>query len=290
MANIVGDKSTGKTLLAIEAAANFAKKYPGHPIWYREIEAAFDRDYAGQLGLPLHAVDFGPPEGFFTVEDVFEDMNRQIAAKPAAGLYIVDSWDALSDRAELENPIDKGSFGAAKAKKASELFRRLNQHMSDANITIMIISQLRDKIGVTFGERHSRSGGHALDFYASQVLWLAHLGQIKKTRRGVQRAIGVNIKARCKKNKVGLPFREAEFPIEFYFGVNDLEASVNWLKEVKGLGKAGLDEDKAKKLIASAEEYSAEEYREYCKNLRRVVRSLWNDIDEGFLPKRRKYA
>src|SRR3990167_1383032 len=95
--NIVGDKSTGKTLLAIEAAANFARQFPKGKIWYRESEAAFDEDYATQLGLPVKQVDFGD-DGlgtiWDTIEDIFEDLDKQLTRLKklnVPGLYIIDS-------------------------------------------------------------------------------------------------------------------------------------------------------------------------------------------------------
>src|ERR1019366_4415396 len=94
------------------------------------------------------------------------------------GLYILDSLDALSDRAELERKIDEPSFGAGKAKQMSQLFRRLIRKINKTDVAVIIISQIRDNIGVRFGDKTTRSGGHALDFYASQVLKLAHLKNI----------------------------------------------------------------------------------------------------------------
>src|SRR3990172_1731587 len=105
--NIVGDKSTGKTLLAIEAAANCAATFTKGRIWYREAEAAFDRNYAAALGMPLARVSFGDAR-LRTVEDLFEDLAgaiKSLGVKGPPGLYIVDSLDALSDRAELDRDM-----------------------------------------------------------------------------------------------------------------------------------------------------------------------------------------
>ena len=118
IANIVGDRSSGKTLLAIEACANFARQYSKGNIYYREAEAAFDVRYAETLGLPTDRVDFS--DSFHTVEDMFEDLTKVLESESKAGLYIVDSLDALSDRSELKRDMDKGSYGAEKAKQMSE--------------------------------------------------------------------------------------------------------------------------------------------------------------------------
>jgi RecA/RadA recombinase len=140
--------------------------------------------------------------------------------------------DALSDEAEMNRDIDKGSFGAAKAKKMSEMFRKITRKQEQANVLLFIVSQVRDNIDAMFDEKHKRSGGKALDFYASQVFWLAHTGILKRTINKVERPYGIELRAKIKKNKVGMPFRECDFTFEFGFGINDLLASVEWLKKV----------------------------------------------------------
>lgn len=180
IANIVGDSSTGKTLLAIEASANFVMVEPKAKIRYREAEEAFDNNYAAALGFPLEKVDFGDP--IETIEDFFEDLQKVAEAAKGPELYVVDSLDALSDRAEMDRNIDQGSYGSQKAKKLSELFRRSTSLISGKDITLMIISQVRDNIGaMPFQKKHVRSGGKALNFYSSQVAWLTQIKRIDRT-------------------------------------------------------------------------------------------------------------
>lgn len=288
--NIVGDKSTGKTLLAIEACVNFAKKYPQGPIWYTEAEAAFDPEYAEALGLPLDRISF--TENCSTVEDWFEhlmDILKKIPDDQEA-LYIIDSLDALSDRAELDREIDKGSMGAAKAKKLSELFRRLVKKIQHKQLTIIVVSQIRDKIGVMFGKKTTRSGGHALDFYASQVVYLAQIKRLKKTRKKVERATGVMIRASCDKNKIGLPYRSCDFPILFGYGIDDLSANLDWLEMVGQLELVGLTKaTKAAFIKNYFEKDLTPEVRKSVKRISKKVRRHWENIEVTFLPKRSKY-
>tara|TARA_R100001460_G_scaffold27881_6_gene55916 strand:+ start:1687 stop:2709 length:1023 start_codon:yes stop_codon:yes gene_type:complete len=286
VANIIGDKSTGKTLLAIEACANFALENPTGKIVYVEAEAAFDEDYAESLGLPLGRVEF--PDGIDTVEDVFEDLDKRMA-EDVRTLYIIDSFDALSDRDEAKRAIDQGSYGQSKQKKTSELFRRMIQRFKRSNVTLLIISQVRDAIGVAFGDKLKRSGGRALDFYATHALWLAHLGQIKKTSKGVQRTVGVRVKAQCKKNKVGPAFRSCEFPLLFGYGVEDLQAGLDWLVEVKRTDSIGMSLEDAKKLSSKVSKLTDEEYEQDRANVINAVKQVWMEIENGFKPRRRKY-
>lgn len=295
IANLVGDKSTGKTLLAIEACANFIRDYPEGKIYYREAEAAFDQAYAAALGMPVEDIDFGD-EDFFTVEDMYEDMVRVLEELEKKGnppaLYIVDSLDALSDRAEQARALDEGTYGANKPKQLSQMFRRLVQKIEKSRMCVIIISQVRDAIGVSFGDKHTRSGGRALDFYCSQIVWLNHMGMMKKTSGGVERVIGVSIRARCKKNKISLPQRECEFDIRFGYGVDDLAASLDWLVTVKKLDALGLeaaDKKAAGKFLNQVEKLPDDDYFAKLDEVGAAVTDVWQEIERRFLPERRKY-
>lgn len=290
VANIVGDKSTGKTLLAIEACANFIRKWPNGQIWYNEAEAAFDVEYAQALGLPKEHVSIR--NDCNTVEDFFEDLEHVLEnKKDVPGLYILDSLDALSDRAELGRKIDEGSYGAAKAKKMSELFRRVVRKIKTSNVLLIVISQVRDNIGVSFGEKHTRAGGRALDFYASQVLFLAQLGGVKRTIDKVIRAVGVKIRAKVKKNKVGLPGRECEFSIVFGYGVDDIAAGLTWLAEIGKLEEFdGMTEARLTRYLNKLDDMSVEELAAVRKEVDDLVVKHWYRIEKEFLPTRKKYS
>ncbi len=296
ISNIVGDKSTGKTGLAIEACANFYRTFPNGKIFYREAEAAWDDSYSQSLGMPLDKVDFGEDEegnelDFFTVEDLFEDLEKVLKALPddTPALYIIDSLDALSDRKELELEIDKDTMGARKAKLLSQLFRRLTKRLNKKRTHVMFISQIRDNINsFGFGRKTSRSGGHALDFYCSQVAYLTRVKTLKSAKKGVERATGIRIEAHLDKNKVGLPYREASFEIKFGWGIDDLGASLNWLKEIKRLDiVGGKDPGDVIKELNKLEDIP---FQSEVLRIQTATAELWREIENSFLPQKRKYT
>lgn len=290
--NIVGDFSTGKTLLAIEACANFARSLPEGQIVYLETEAAFDTGYAQSVGLPLARVSFPndperPDNRIDTVEKMIKDVNERLKSCKKPTLYVIDSMDAISDQAEKERDPEKGTYGAAKPKLLSEFFRTQNAAMADRDFTLFIVSQVRDAIGVTWGKKHRRSGGKALDFYASLVLWLAKIKTLSVTRKKVSRPIGVRIKAKTEKCKVGLPFRECEFPIYFQYGIEDVEAAFDWLEEV------GMTAEAKALGFASAEDVQAldvKAYRRARSAIGKLIRAKWAEIELRFQPTRSKYG
>ena len=282
VANIVGDKSTSKTGIATECLINFVKNYPEGRAAYRDAEAAFDQPYAEMMGLPLSKIDFGQP--LLTAEELHRDLEkfieRQIKAdKP--GIYIIDSLDALSDEAELERDIGKKTYGANKAATLSEMFRRITPRVEASKVLFLVVSQVRDNIGAMFGEKHKRSGGKALDFYASQIVWLAHLGQLKRTYKKIQRPYGIEVGFNVKKNKISFPFRKGEFEFHFGYGIEDLKTNANWLKK---LGRLAMEES-----LSDLDKLSNAEYAGFEKELKRQAIEAWNEIEEGFLPKRSKY-
>ncbi len=292
--NVVGDKSTAKTGTATEVMINFTQTYPEGAVAYREAEAAWDDDYAEAMGLPLKKIDFGDPEKpIETVEDFIRDFDNFLeeqTKRKKPGLYILDSLDAISDEDEMDRDPSKGSYGGAKAKKLSEFFRKLTRRQEKANVLLLIISQVRDNIGAMFGEKHKRSGGRALDFYASQIVWLAHIKLLKRTINKIERPYGIEIKAKVKKNKVGMPFREADFQFEFGYGINDLLASINWLEEVDRLADFNLKKSTLKDYVRDISLMPSKEYNAEQIAAAEAVRKVWAEVEETFVPKRSKYS
>jgi recombination protein RecA len=295
MINIIGDKSSGKTLLAMEAFANFHFAHPKGDKRYYEAESAWDADYIESMGVPVDAITL--IDDIETVEDWEDDFLgwlrdrvKEDVEHPA--LVCIDSWDAFSSKEEMEaKSASVGTYGGGKGKGASRAFRKACRLMTRARVTLIVVSQVRDNIGVTFGRKSKRAGGRALDFYASQIIWLAEKGKIFKVIGGVRRAIGIDVIAKIDKNKVGLPFRQCEMPVFFGYGVDDVAASVIYLREVK----ADLPKDRTLKEWDKVGKgtvhtgYTDEEVSDMRDALTPMVFDAYEKTEVQFLPTRSKY-
>jgi recombination protein RecA len=289
MANITGLKSTGKTQLAIEASANFIRRHPVGMVRYRETEDAFDEPYAAALGMPMERVERGQRR-IATVEDLFDDVSWCIdwgRRKKQAQLYILDSFDAVSDEDELKRKTVGSGYGAEKAKKMSELFRRANHGMSEADITFIIISQLRHSLA-PFGAKYTRSGGMAIDYYASQVVQLTQAKEVRRTVNKIERVTGIKVKCKVTKNKIGLPYREAEFEITLGWGIDDFWACMDWLAKTGGIDEA-LQEHKSDMALERWMKSDPEHRWQAMQRLKKLVIRRWTEIENSFLVKERKY-
>jgi len=283
--NVVGDRSTGKTGLAIEACANFACLYGAEHIRYAESESAFDDDYARIIGLPDGLKVTG---GITTVEEFYNDLLLFCKEHPQS-LYVLDSLDALSDSDEMGRQIGEATYGTSKARKLSELFRRAVDTIARAQCTLMIISQVRDKIGVAFGETKTRSGGRALDFYASQIVWLSEVAKIKRSAHNHERVVGIQARARVRKNKLAAPHREADFLLLFNYGIDDEQSLLDWLKKHKALGD--IDENRIKADIRQARKIGDRAaLGEVNTLLTHQTRALWEKIEAAVAPTMQKYG
>jgi recombination protein RecA len=301
VANIVGDTSTGKTLLAIEVCANFAARYGTRDIRYNETENAFSRVYGESVGLPPGIAFVGDDasrevdrRGSHTVEEFEADFDRWLKPRISRGrpcLYILDSFDALEAESELNRKFGDRQPGA-KAALSSEFYRTHIGDIYSAGCLLLIVYQLRDAIGVMFGETKVRSGGKSHDFYASQIVWLATGKIIKEKRAGVEREIGIRTRFRVKKNKTGKPHHHAPLSIYYNYGIDDEMSCLEWLQE-NHLGAVGRLTIPIKEYAGAIQDVRASRDLDTLatmrEELREAVRLRWAEIESAFAPVQRKY-
>lgn len=228
---IVGEESTGKTTLAIMAAIQVQKQ--GKVAAYIDVEHSFDPSYAENIGLDLSRGKFlfsQPSNG----EEALGIAEELLKTKEI-GIIIIDSVAALIPKAELEGEFGDSKMGL-QARLMSQAMRKLVGQVNQSQAFMIFINQLRDQIGVMFGDAKIPTGGNALKFYSSQRLRLYSSGN-KKDDSG--KLIASTIRCKIIKNKVSPPFKEARFDIVFGEGVDDLQTLVDLAVEQEIIKKSG---------------------------------------------------
>ncbi len=255
---IYGPESSGKTTLAIHAMAEVQKA--GGIAAFIDAEHAFDRFYAEKLGVDIENLLISQPDNGEQALEIADQLIRS----SAVDLVVIDSVAALTPKAEIEGEMGESKMGL-QARLMSQALRKLTANINKTNTTCMFINQLREKIGVMFGNPETTTGGNALKFYASVRLDIRRIGQIKDGEE-IQ---GNHTRVKVVKNKVAPPFRKAEFDIMYGEGISktgeiiDLGVQYNIIKKAGswfsyGDVKLGQGREGVKRLITDNVELAEE--------------------------------
>lgn len=255
---IYGPESSGKTTLAIHAIAEAQKA--GGIAAFIDAEHAFDRFYAAKLGVNVDDLLISQPDNGEQALDIADQLIRS----SAIDIIVIDSVAALTPKAEIEGDMGENKVGL-QARLMSQALRKLTSTISKTNTTCIFINQLREKIGVMFGNPETTTGGNALKFYASVRLDIRRVTTLKDG----DTPIGNQVRVKIVKNKVAPPFRKAEFEITFGEGIShtgeivDLGVELGIIKKSGswfsyGETRLGQGRDAVKKVIRDNPELSEE--------------------------------
>ena len=255
---IFGPESSGKTTLALHAIAESQKE--GGTAAFIDAEHAFDRYYAEKLGVDVVNLLVSQPDNGEQALEITDHLIRS----GAVDIVVIDSVAALTPKAEIEGEMGESKMGL-QARLMSQALRKLTSNISKTKTCVIFINQLREKIGVMFGNPETTTGGNALKFYASMRVDVRKIGQIKDG----EEMTGSRTRVKIVKNKVAPPFKKAEFDLVYGSGISrigeiiDLGVDLNIIKKSGswfsyGETKLGQGRDSVKALFDDNPELAEE--------------------------------
>lgn len=261
---IYGPESSGKTTLALHIIAEAQKA--GGLAAFIDAEHAFDRSYAAKLGIDMDALYVAQPDFGEQALEITEHLIRS----NAMDVVVIDSVAALTPKAEIEGDMGDSKMGL-QARLMSQALRKLTAIISKTNCTCIFINQLRDKIGVMFGNPETTTGGNALKFYASVRIDIRKTNQIKEGTDN----IGNRVKVKIVKNKVAPPFRQAEFDVLFGQGISREGEVVDLGVELGVIQKSGSWFSYEKEKLGQGREKVKELFKEKPELMREIEAKIF---------------
>jgi recombination protein RecA len=225
---IYGPESSGKTTLCLHVVANAQRN--GGVAAYIDAEHALDTEYARKLGVDVEAMLISQPDTGEQALEICEILVRS----GAVDVVVIDSVAALVPKAEIEGDMGDSHVGL-QARLMSQALRKLTGSIARSKTAVVFINQLREKIGVMFGNPETTTGGKALKFYASLRLDIRRIGPVKEK----EDVVGSHVRVKVVKNKVAAPFKQAEFDIMYAEGISHASLVLDIASEAGIIDKSG---------------------------------------------------
>ena len=266
-----GLESSGKSLLGAHILAETQRK--GGVAVYIDTETSVSTEFLGAIGVDVNNMLYLHLE---TVEDIFQAVEEIVSKvresdKDRLVTILLDSLAAATTKVELEADFDKDGWATAKAIIISKAMRKITQMIGRQKVALVFTNQLRQKLGVMFGDPWTTSGGKALPFHASTRIRLKNLGQIKDSKKNT---VGIKIRAQVIKNRLGPPMRHADFNLYFETGIDNEGSWLTVLKDHKLVKQGGAwytlkYRDEVIKFQSKdwSEKLEDPEFKEYCYNM-----------------------
>lgn len=264
---IYGPESSGKTTLATHIVANCQKE--GGVAAYIDAEHAMDPSYAAKIGVNLKDLMISQPD---CGEDAL-NIAEMLARSNAVDVIVIDSVAALVPKSELEGEIGDSHVGL-QARLMSQALRKLTSTLAKSNTCAIFINQIREKVGVLFGNPETTSGGRALKFYSSVRLEIRRISSLKEG----ENVVGNHVKVKVVKNKMAPPFRSAEFDILFDEGISRMGSLIDMGVEHEIISKKGTWYSYGERRLGQGKETTREELKKDPKLAQEIEQRILDKV------------
>ena len=280
---ITGLEGSGKSLLAAHSIADTQKK--GGLGVYIDTENAMNQEFLEAIGVDVNKMLYVPLE---TVEDIFEAIDSIIESvrssdKKKLVTIVVDSVAGASTKVEISADYDQAGYATQKAIIISKAMRKVTNLIGRERISLIFTNQLRTRLGVSFGDPWTTSGGKAIAFHSSCRLRLKQMGQLKSKVGGVDQVVGIKTRAQVIKNRMGPPLRSVDYDIYFDSGIDNYGSWLQMMKSYKLVGQSGAWYTYVDKETGEELKFQAKNFEELLEERPEVKESIYNQICDAYI-------
>ena len=280
---ITGLEGSGKSLLAAHSIADTQKK--GGLGVYIDTENAMNQEFLEAIGVDVNKMLYVPLE---TVEDIFEAIDSIIESvrssdKKKLVTIVVDSVAGASTKVEISADYDQAGYATQKAIIISKAMRKVTNLIGRERISLIFTNQLRTRLGVSFGDPWTTSGGKAIAFHSSCRLRLKQMGQLKSKVGGVDQVVGIKTRAQVIKNRMGPPLRSVDYDIYFDSGIDNYGSWLQMMKSYKLVGQSGAWYTYVDKETGEELKFQAKNFEELLEERPEMKESIYNQICDAYI-------